>query len=519
MAHSMSNGCLNKNIRNTSDSLPKICNRKKCGGYYYVPSESAEADTLKDKFWRDLEQGKLNFLNTVDMYTRVKRPGKLYEVDCLAMSNQDSLLLSDFAPVTCLHSSMPSSSVIGSLISTTDASPPSSSGYESSSIPSIGSLSVTDSPTESEQRIGGLCDLFTSVAETKRSELKRKRKTSSNFVWQSSYKSKRRKPCTISRNASKRKKTNSKFYRYVDALSEEADTLKDKFWRDLEMGNVSAVTTTDLYSSVKVSRRTRQLSLSLVRNCDEADDCTEDPVSSNECETNDSVTANCTAISDVSMKCSEVDSGSNERKSDTGTLDEPSDCHISEQMTSVGDCKLLSPCSVSVERLPFSIDDVDLLVAGSTEMHSDATAGHLRCTSAETVSNLMTEDHTAMSSGMSVKMGCKQRWHSGCFRTGSRHLNRDARSVEFISGSNTRVECVHLSRLEINRSLPLGCVPVAFPRSCQQRVICGWLEDDTIASAGEILLCLYHMFGIVYLYYKLFLALNFLVAYAVSCCK
>jgi len=481
MAHSTSNSCVDKNSRNTSDnSLAKICHKKKCCGYYYVPSESVEADTLKDKFWRDLEQGKLNFLNTVDMYTRVKRPGKVYEVDCLAFSTQDPALLSDFAPVTCLQSGMPSSAVIRSLLSTTDASPPSSSGYESSSIPSIGSLSATDSPTESDQRIAGLCDLFTN-------ELKRKKKTSCKWVWQSSYKSKRRKPLAVpGKPSNQKKKINSKFFRYVDASSEEADTLKDKFWRDLEMGNVSAVTTTDLYSSVKVSRRTRQLSLSLVRDCDQVCECTEDPVNSKECQSNDTTTANFTEVSDIGIKCCEVDKGDYDGKSGLVTSDQPVDCQISEQMTGVADCKLLSPCSVSVERLPFSSDDMDVLVAGSIEMCNDVAADHFRCINADTVNNLMTENHAAISSNMSAKVGCKQRWHGGWFRTGSRHLNRNAHSVAFISGRNTRVECVHLSSLEINRSLPVCHVPVTFPYTWQQRVICGWLEDNAIANAGEV---------------------------------
>ena len=491
MAHITSNSCLNKSLGDISDSCsPKLCNKKKCCGYYFVPSESAEADTLKDKFWRDLEQGKLNFLNTVDMYTRVKRPGKLYKVDCLGVSNHDPVLLSDFAPVACLQSSMPSSSAIGSLISATDASPPSSSGYESSSIPSIGSLSVTNSPTESEQHVGGLCDLFTNVAELKKSELKRKRKT--KCIWQSSYKSKRRKPYAVARNASDRKKTtNSKFFRYVDASSEEADTLKDKFWRDLEMGNVSAVTTTDLYSSVKVSRRTRQLSLSLVTNCDQSNDYLEDHMSCNECQTN--TTANCTEVLDIDIKCCEVDDSSCERESGPGTSDQPSDCHVSEQMTGVADCKLLSPCSVSVERLPFIVDDLDLLVAGNMEMYNDVAADDFKCIHSETVSNVIVEDHTIMPSDMSVKMGCMQRWQSGKLRAGLRHLNRDAHSIGFISGSRARVECVQLSSFEINTSLPVCCVPLTFPCTWQQRAVCGWLEDDAVANAGEVL-CVCVMF-------------------------
>jgi len=474
------NSCSNESFRSSSDNaLPKRDSRRKFCGYHYVPSESDEADTLKDKFWRDLEQGKLNFLNTVDMYTRVKRPGKLSGVECFTVSSQDPVQLSDTAAVTCLQSSMPSSSVFGSLTSARDASPPSSSGYESSSIPSIGSVSVSDSPTESDQHLCGPCDLFANVASSEKPVLKRKRKTSGKCIWQSSVKPKRRKLQTAPRNPSCKKKTNGRFFTYVDALSEEADTLKDKFWRNLELGNVSAITTTDLYSSVKVSRRTRQLSFSSVVNSDLANDFPEVPVTSN-----DNDTLECTEVSAVDVRCSDTDIGSCNRKSDPSSLHRPGDCYISEQMAGVADCKLLSPCSVSVERLPFSIDDLDLLVEGTAERCCRIVADNSNCVSAETESRLITEDRSIVTSHISVTVDCK-RWHGGRCRTGLRHLNEDTYAVECISGSNTHVDRVHLHRLEINRNLPVCHVPLPLPSTCQH-VISGWLEDDAVVNAGEV---------------------------------
>ena len=473
MADNTVDSCLNKNPRNTyRGSKKKFC------GYHYVPPESDEADTLKDKFWRDLEQGKLNFLNTVDMYTRVKRLGKLSEVDCFTVSNQDPILLSNTSPVTSLQSSsMPSSSATGSLISARDASPPSSSGYESSSIPSIGSASVTDSPTECDQHVG---DLFINVAQSERSVLKRKRKTSSNCVWQSTVKSKRRKHQTADRNPSDRKKTtNRKFFRYVDASSKEADTLKDKFWRDLELKNVSAITTTDLYSSVKVSRRTRQLSFSSVRKSDLENGCTKVPATNEESQA--SKTFEGTGVSDISVRCCEADASSCNRNNDESTLDQPSDFCISDQMLSVADCKLLSPCSVSVERLSFNFDDV----AGTAETCCSVVGENSSCINAETVSNLITENHGVVPLDMLINLDNKRFWHSGRCRAGWRHLNKD----KCISGSNIHAKRVHLTSFEINRSIPLCHVPLAFPSTCQQRVICGWIEDDAITKAGEVLLC------------------------------
>ena len=462
MADSAVDSCLISDM--SGNCLPKRGNRRKFCGYRYVPPESDEADTLKDKFWRDLEQGKLNFLNTEDMYTRVKRPGKLSEVDCFTISSQDQdMVKSDTAPVICSQSSMPLSSAAR------DASPPSSSGYESSSIPSIGSVSVTDSPTESDQHVAGMCDSLTNVAQSEVSLSTRKRKSSSNCVWQQS------KCCrhqTSPRNVSNRKKTNSKFFRYVEASSEEADTLKDKFWRDLELGNVSAITTTDLYSSVKVSRRTRQLSFLSVRNFDQEKSSNEVSATSKE-----SRVSNTLDETDVSgIRCSEADVSSCNNKHGANTLGQPSDYYISEEMASVADCKLLSPCSVSVERLPFSIDDVDQLIAGNIEMCSRVIA--------EKASPLTTDSH----SDVLVSMDCKRRWHNGSCTASLRHLNKHTNRVKRISGSNSRLELVHFSSLDINSSLSLCHVPLSFASVRQQHVICGWLEDDVIVKAGEVLL-------------------------------
>ena len=244
------------------------------------------------------------------------------------------------------------------------------------------------------------------------------------------------------------------------------------------MGNVSAITTADLYSSVKVSRRTRQLSFLSVRSSDQATGSYEVPVAIKESQADEML--ECTEVSDIGVTCSEADVSSCNRNSDPCISDEPSDCDISEETVTVADCKLLSPCSVSVERLPFSVDDVDLLVAAAADTCCSRVA--------ETVSNLITEHHSLALPDVKVNMNCK-RWHSGRYRTAVKHLNKGTHTVERTSGSNTRVEHVHLSSCEINRSLPLCHVPLAFPSTWQQHVICGWLEDDAVAKAGEFLLC------------------------------
>jgi len=459
MADNTLNSCSSESLASTSGNcLPERRSKKKFCGYHYVPSGSDEADTLKDKFWRDLEQGKLNFLNTVDMYTRVKQPGKSTEVDCLAGSYQDPVLSPDTAPATCLQSSVSLSSVVASLTSASDASPPSSSassGYESSSIPSIGSASVSDSPTESETHVASIGDSFTNVAQSNSLEFKRKRKRTNKCIWESSFRSKCRKHHqTAPRNAlnHRKKMMNSKFFRYVDAASEEADTLKDKFWRDLEEGNVSAITTTDLYSSVKVSRRARQLSLSSVRNFDRENDSTEVADHSSDC----------TEMLDIDVKCSETDSS--HRKNGASISDNLTDCYVSERIASVTDCKLLSPCSVSVERLLFSAEN-----------------------------NLATarKGRSSVLSDVSVSVDCKRYWHTaGRCRTSSRQLSKDAHASIRISGSNSRAQRVHFSSLDINGSLPVCRVPLSFPSTLQQRSLSGWLEDDVATKAGELLCCL-----------------------------
>ena len=58
-----------------SDKKASEKKKNKKAGYYYVTQESEEADTLKDKFWRDLEQGKINVFGS-DMYSKVKGQGR-----------------------------------------------------------------------------------------------------------------------------------------------------------------------------------------------------------------------------------------------------------------------------------------------------------------------------------------------------------------------------------------------------------------------------------------------------------
>ena len=57
---------------NPCQSLEKHRRKKsKKPTYYYVAQSDDEADTLKDKFWRDLEQGKVDVFGN-DMYSKVK---------------------------------------------------------------------------------------------------------------------------------------------------------------------------------------------------------------------------------------------------------------------------------------------------------------------------------------------------------------------------------------------------------------------------------------------------------------
>lgn len=53
------------------------------GTYYYVNNSDDEADTLKDKFWRDLEQGKIDVFGD-DLYSKVKSQGRASRPQSLA---------------------------------------------------------------------------------------------------------------------------------------------------------------------------------------------------------------------------------------------------------------------------------------------------------------------------------------------------------------------------------------------------------------------------------------------------
>ena len=59
------------------DSESDRSSRKKGtkGTYFYVNNSDDEADTLKDKFWRDLEQGKIDVFSN-DLYSKVKSQGR-----------------------------------------------------------------------------------------------------------------------------------------------------------------------------------------------------------------------------------------------------------------------------------------------------------------------------------------------------------------------------------------------------------------------------------------------------------
>ena len=49
---------------------------KKAPTWKYVAQGEEEYDTLKDKFWRDLEQGKVDVFKAGDMYSKVKASGR-----------------------------------------------------------------------------------------------------------------------------------------------------------------------------------------------------------------------------------------------------------------------------------------------------------------------------------------------------------------------------------------------------------------------------------------------------------
>lgn len=57
-------------------SHPHGARKKKFQFYKYVNSDDDEADTLKDKFWRDLEQGKVDVFSRGDLYSKVKAMGR-----------------------------------------------------------------------------------------------------------------------------------------------------------------------------------------------------------------------------------------------------------------------------------------------------------------------------------------------------------------------------------------------------------------------------------------------------------
>ena len=59
----------------SSSDVSKHSSKSKKSNFYYVDADGAEADTLKDKFWRNLEQGKINVFGS-DMYSKVKNTGR-----------------------------------------------------------------------------------------------------------------------------------------------------------------------------------------------------------------------------------------------------------------------------------------------------------------------------------------------------------------------------------------------------------------------------------------------------------
>ena len=63
-------------------SLPK----KKKYTYFCVSDDDEKADTVKDKFWRDLDQGKFS-VKPGDLYSTVKSEGRRAKPSCLAEDN------------------------------------------------------------------------------------------------------------------------------------------------------------------------------------------------------------------------------------------------------------------------------------------------------------------------------------------------------------------------------------------------------------------------------------------------
>ncbi len=59
--------------KSSTSSMRRKKERKQ--NYFYVHNSDDEADTLKDKFWRDLEEGKINVFGS-DLYSKVKSQGR-----------------------------------------------------------------------------------------------------------------------------------------------------------------------------------------------------------------------------------------------------------------------------------------------------------------------------------------------------------------------------------------------------------------------------------------------------------
>ena len=73
---SSDNSKSNNDAKSEGESdISKQSSKSKKSNYYYVDADGVEADTLKDKFWRNLEQGKINVFGN-DMYSKVKNTGR-----------------------------------------------------------------------------------------------------------------------------------------------------------------------------------------------------------------------------------------------------------------------------------------------------------------------------------------------------------------------------------------------------------------------------------------------------------
>ncbi len=65
----------NDNVSEAGSDTSKHSSKSRKANFYYVDADGAEADTLKDKFWRNLEEGKINVFSN-DMYSKVKNTGR-----------------------------------------------------------------------------------------------------------------------------------------------------------------------------------------------------------------------------------------------------------------------------------------------------------------------------------------------------------------------------------------------------------------------------------------------------------